>query len=191
MLRYYITDRHAAGGTEALLGCVERALAAGVERIQIREKDLTARELCELTRSVLALARGRRTQVLVNDRADLALAAGAHGVHLRANSVAPETLRILLPPPLLIGVSTHSVEEVKAAEREGADFVVFGPVFATASKEGYGLPQGAEQLRDAAEAVRIPVLALGGVTEANARECLATGAAGIAGISLFQREIRR
>lgn len=191
MLRYYITDRHAAGGTEALLGCVERALAAGVERIQIREKDLTARELCELTRSVLALARGRRTQVLVNDRADLALAAGAHGVHLPASSVAPETLRILLPPPLLIGVSTHSVEEVKAAEREGADFVVFGPVFATASKAGYGPPQGAEQLRDAAEAVRIPVLALGGVTEANARECLATGAAGIAGISLFQREIRR
>ena len=190
MLRYYITDRHAAGGTEALLVCVERAVTAGVERIQIREKDLSARDLCELARRIVALAAGRRTQILVNDRADIALAAGAQGMHLPANSVAPQTLRGIVPPGFLIGTSTHSVEEVRAAESEGADFVVFGPVFPTASKERYGPPQGIERLGEAVRAVTIPVLALGGVTEANAGECRAAGAAGIAGISLFQRQFR-
>jgi thiamine-phosphate pyrophosphorylase len=187
MLRYYITDRRAAGGTEALLGYVEGALAAGVERLQIREKDLPARQLCELTRRVVELAQGRGTRILVNERTDIALIAGAHGVHLPAGSVAPRVLRGLVPEGFLIGVSTHSAEEVRAAEAEGADFVVYGPVFATASKAAHGPPQGVERLREAAGAVRIPVLALGGITEANAAECLAAGAGGIAGISLFQR----
>ncbi len=189
MFRYYITDRHAAGGIPALLRFVERAIHNGVDRIQVREKDLCARDLCELVRRIVQLARPYGTQILVNSRLDVALAAGAHGVHLTGNAIPAKILHTIAPPGFLAGVSTHTFEEVTAAENEGADFVVFGPVFPVISKPGYEACIGLQGLRYAVQHITIPLIALGGVTHSNAGECIQAGAAGVAGISMFQNSI--
>ncbi len=149
--------------------------------IQIRAKDLSARELSNLVRSVLRVAQSSR--ILVNTRNDVALACGAHGVHLPAGSMAPYLIRRIAPAGFLIGVSCHTIAELRAAEREGADFAVYGPVFPSVTKSL--TPIGIEAFREAAASVRLPVYPLGGVTAKNAPQCIEAGAAGVAGISLF------
>jgi thiamine-phosphate pyrophosphorylase len=184
VLRYYITDRTAAGGVEALLGFVAKALARGVTMVQIRERDLETRDLLALTRRCLTLPNPHGARILISERMDVALAAGAHGVHLPAGSVAPRDVRRIAPAGFLMGVSTHTADELRAAETEGADFAVFGPVFHSPGKSER---LGVEALRAAAKEVRMPVYALGGVDESNAPVCLEAGAAGIAAIRMFQR----
>jgi thiamine-phosphate pyrophosphorylase len=171
MKRYCITDS---------LEVAARAVRDSVDLIQIRAKDLSGRALTELVRSAVAVA-GRK--VLVNTRTDVALACDAGGVHLPTHSIAASTIRRITPPGFLIGVSCHTIEELKAAEREGADFAVFGPVFPSPTKAL--TPIGIDAFQAAAQSVRLPVYALGGVTAENAPLCLDAGAAGIAGISLF------
>ena len=162
---------------------------AGVDWIQIREKDLDARSLYALVREGMA-DRFSKQGIIVNDRLDVALAAGAHGVHLGAESLrVVDARRFLERTPVddfLFGVSAHSVKSVKQAEADGADYVVFGPVFATPSKLAYGPPQGLQQLSAACRSVSIPVLAIGGITTENALQCVEAGAAGVAAIRLFQ-----
>jgi thiamine-phosphate pyrophosphorylase len=170
--RYCITDS---------LDVAARAAGDGVEMIQIRAKELSARELSSLVAKVTRVAQS--SKVLVNTRTDVALACGAHGVHLPAGSMPPDTIRRIAPPGFLIGVSCHNLDELRAAEREGADFAVYGPVFPSLTKSL--APIGLDALRRAVAAAQLPVYALGGVTRENAAACIAAGAAGIAGISLF------
>jgi thiamine-phosphate pyrophosphorylase len=183
-LLYYITDRKGLPG-EDLLPIIEQTVAAGIDLIQIRERDLPVRRLLALVEEAVKAADTGSTRVLVNDRLDVAVATGAAGVHLPARGFSVDEVRRSYPE-LLIGTSTHNLEELRRAADGGADFAVFGPVFETPSKKAYGPPTGLEKLAEAARAVNIPVLALGGVTLKNAADCLRAGAAGLAAISLFQ-----
>jgi thiamine-phosphate pyrophosphorylase len=177
--RYYITDRR---GCPDVLRCIERSAADGVGLIQIREKDLSTRNLLGLTRLALDRVHRTFTRVLVNGRVDVALAAGAHGVHLPANSISPSRIRKIVPAGFTIGVSCHTLDEIRAVRE--ADFVVFGPIFSSPGKQQ---PVGVGALAEAAAASVVPVFALGGIDESNAEQCLRAGAAGIAGIRMFQR----
>jgi thiamine-phosphate pyrophosphorylase len=171
---------------QQILRQISAATAAGIDLIQIREKRLSARVLFELTRRAVELTARTSTRLLVNDRADIAAGAGADGVHLTTKSVDAARIRKTFGDDFLIGASCHSFDEAKAADDGGADFAVVGPVFATNKKLQYGQPLGLEVLTDLAQKLApFPLLALGGVSLENAHACLAAGASGIAGISLF------
>jgi len=204
-LLYYITDRSQFPGDEgarrhALLAKAAEAARAGVDYIQLREKDLSARELETLARQVVAAVRENSpsTRLLINSRTDVALAAGADGVHLRGDDLSPRQVRAavrlsahrpLTTDHFLVAASCHTAADVFHAESEAADFAVFAPVFekkdASASERKNTAPTGIAALREACRA-KIPVLALGGVNVENAASCLNAGAAGIAAIRLFQ-----
>ena len=169
-----------------ILRLVRAAVDAEVPLFQIREKSLPARVLFDLVARAAELTRGSKTRLLVNDRSDIARAAGADGVHLTAQSLPVEVVRKTCGAEFLIGVSTHSLDEARAARAGGADFVVFGPVFETASKRVYGEPQGIDTLAAVArELGEFPVVAIGGVTLENAGECFDAGASGVAAIGMF------
>ena len=207
LLLYYITDRRALPGTEgqqrvAVLRCIASAASAGIDYIQLREKDLSARELERLAREAVRVVRARsaQTKLLINGRADVALAAGADGVHLPGGELPPSEVRALWrkasPQPVILGVSCHTIAEVRHAEAHGADFCVLAPIFEKvqtgASGIGPGIlraacsPGGTVNHTEACHPGRFPVLALGGITLKNAKQCREAGAAGVAGIRLFQ-----
>lgn len=165
---------------------IEATVAGGVSLVQIREKSVTARVLYELTTRAVAITRGSTTRLLVNDRFDVARAAGADGVHLTERSLPANVVRSIFGADFLIGVSTHSLKTALDARAAGADFVVFGPVFETPSKQVFGEPQGLEKLHDVTNALKgFPVLAIGGINLDNAADCFRAGASGIAAIRLF------
>jgi thiamine-phosphate pyrophosphorylase len=179
---YLITDRRRVPDGD-LPGAVESALAAGARLVQLREKDLSGRALCALARALKARTDRAGAALLINDRADVALAVGAAGVHLTSADPPVAEVRQLLGPKARIGVSTHAVAEAVAAGRAGADFVTFGPVFDTPSKRDMGAPVGTEALAEAARAAGVPVFGLGGVDVARAARVAATGCHGVAVIS--------
>jgi thiamine-phosphate pyrophosphorylase len=161
---YLITDRHQVPAGRTLVDTVEAALLGGVRAVQLREKDLAAAALLPLAEELRALTRRHGARLLINDRIDLALAVDADGVHLGNHSLPTAVARRLLGPRRLIGVSTHHPDEITAAATAGADFVTFGPIFATPSKNAYGPPLGLGALRAACVAPPLPVFALGGIS---------------------------
>ncbi|HVM95251.1 MAG TPA: thiamine phosphate synthase [Candidatus Acidoferrales bacterium] len=175
---YLVTDRRNTGGRD-LLDVVAEALAGGVDAVQLREKDLTTRELVELGRALNELCRPHRASLLINDRIDVALAIGAAGVHLPANSFPPRDARALLGPDALIGCSTHSLDEAQSVAG-AANFVVFGPIFDTPSKRNLGAPLGLESLAGACKALRVPIVAIGGIEPRNVERVKGCGVAGVA-----------
>lgn len=194
----YVTDRNSLGSKDAVSDVSARirmAMDAGVDWIQLREKDLSSRDLLALAREAVKHSRTKGqsldVRVIVNDRLDVALAADAGGVHLGSNSLKPEEVVGWCrggnaAANFLVGVSCHHLNEARDAESAGASYIFFGPVFDTPSKRAFGEPQGMLRLAEVCSAVGLPVIAIGGVDEGNAAECLRAGAAGIAGIRMFQ-----
>jgi len=185
---YLITDRAAAPRPPA--DVVEECLAAGLRAVQLREKDLEARDLLALADTLREATQRHGARLIVNDRADVALAASADGVQRTHASLPVTALREITPPGFLVGASVHSEAEAREAATQGADFIVFGPVYDTASKRRYGPPQGLAALEAVARAVDRPVLAVGGLTPERVADVLAAGAAGVAVIGAIYAAAR-
>ena len=179
---YAISDRHQGGDFVAICCAL---LLAGVDWLQVREKDLPDGELCRFLAAIAPAAHAAGAKLLINGRPDLALATGASGVHLPANGLPTTRVRALCPSPFLLLRSCHSLKEVLRAQADGADAVTLGPIFATPSKVGFGEPFGLARLAEACRSVDIPVLGLGGIGSSEVPAVLGTGAAGVAGIRLF------
>jgi thiamine-phosphate diphosphorylase len=182
-----VTDRRRAPTTDALLRRIAVAARVGVQLVHIREPDLEARALLDLVRAVVAAVRGSGMRVLVNDRLDVALAGGAHGVHLRSDSMPAPRARSLVPPGFLVGRSVHAVDEAARARAAGGlDYLLFGTVFETSSKPGVAAAGAAKLGAVVAAAAGVPVLGIGGVTTAERAGALSrSGCAGLAAIGLF------
>lgn len=179
-----VTDR-GRSGERTLLEDVRRAAAAGVDLIQVRERGLDDRDLLELVRRIIAAADGR-ARVVVNGRTDVALAAGAAGVHLPGDAPLASRVRTIVPPGFVIGRSVHGIDEAEAAERDGGcDYLILGTVFPSESKPANHPIAGLDGLRTVCAAVRLPVVAIGGMDAARARDAAAAGAAGLAAIGMF------
>jgi thiamine-phosphate pyrophosphorylase len=180
---YLITDRKLFGSSEAMLEAIEKALQGGLKAVQLREKDLGIRELLGLAYRLRALTARYGAKLFINDRVDIAFAVEADGVHLGGMSLPVQAARKASDERLMIGVSTHSVQEVQQAEADGADFVTMGPIYETASKIQHGRPIGIHLLNEAARICMIPVFAIGGIKIGRVEEVLEQGASGAALIS--------
>jgi len=179
---YLVTDRSLTRDRD-LLWVLERALDGGVKAIQLREKDLGGKDLFLLAEGVRKLTGRYGARLFINDRIDIALAVEADGVQLANTSIPVECARELLGPQRMIGASTHSLPEAQEAERGGADFVLFGPVYFTPSKASYGAPQGLVALKKIVEKISLPVYAIGGIKAGNIEQAMGTGIRGVALIS--------
>jgi thiamine-phosphate pyrophosphorylase len=179
---YLVTDRNQTGGRD-LLWVLEQALDGGVKAIQLREKDLSGRDLFSLAERSHKLCQAYDAALFINDRVDVAMAVDAAGVQLSQTSLPVITTRALLGPQKIIGVSTHSLREAKEAEQNGADFVLFGPVYFTASKAAYGAPQGLPALKTIVDNISLPVYAIGGIKPENIESTKKLGVRGVALIS--------
>ncbi len=179
---YLITDRK-KGPRETFFDSIESALRSGIRAIQLREKDLTVKELLDYALKVREMTGRYNAKFLVNDRVDVAMAVGADGAHVGRQSMSAGAIRKIAGKDFLIGVSAHNMDESMEAQRDGADFITFGPVYETPSKIKYGKPVGVVALRDVVKKVNIPVFALGGIHEKNIPEVMTAGVTGVAMIS--------
>jgi thiamine-phosphate pyrophosphorylase len=180
---YLITDRRFFNAQCSMYMTMETALEAGVRAIQLREKDLSVRQLFDMAVWMRELTGEYGAKLFINDRVDVALSVGADGVHLGINSIPAHAVRKISGDKLIVGVSTHSVQEAEAAENDGADFLTLGPIYETPSKLKYGKPIGVDTVREARSRTSIPLFAVGGIKSDRVKEVMDAGADGIAMIS--------